>query len=288
MKSQSLNFFPRESKLSTAEEHFMSDFNVVNREKVANQRLESFAVYMLLLMQISNSDDYGYFIEYNQDNKNLLAQKIGTDNKFLHRVVLRCLERGLFDKEMYQKYGILTSIDIQDKYFRGKTRVTSQPQAVLEYLFAFIYQKHKNVLKKFIIVNKNGGIVYKPTEKRRDDNETETDTEIEIATSKVADFSLIEKFKQAFPEKAVPENYQLPSYVNIEHLIDAVNQSPQFLKLCNNLDLKWLTENQDRYDKIIRGDYKKFTQKQEPTHENRSYSQEELNSFYTNIDDIEI
>lgn len=288
MKSQSLNFFPRESKLSTAEEHFMSDFNVVNREKVANQRLESFAVYMLLLMQISNSDDYGYFIEYNQDNKNLLAQKIGTDNKFLHRVVLRCLERGLFDKEMYQKYGILTSIDIQDKYFRGKTRVTSQPQAVLEYLFAFIYQKHKNVLKKFIIVNKNGGIVYKPTEKRRDDNETETDTEIEIATSKVADFSLIEKFKQAFPEKTVPENYTLPNYVDIDALIEAINQSPQFLKICNNLDLKWLCEPQDRYDKVIRGDYKKFTPQQAPTHENRSYSQEELQNFYTNIEDIEI
>lgn len=284
MKSQSLKFFPRETKLSNAEELFLSDFNIQNRERQANQRLESFAVYILLLMNISESDDAGYFIEYSQDNRQLLARKIGTDNKFLHRVVWRCLERGLFDKVMFEKYNILTSVDIQDKYFFGKQRC-SKMRVIVDYLYDFVYKNYENVLKKAIYVNKNGEIVNKNEQTTQDEDQDENKNKEKDQTALALS---LKKFKQAFSEKTVPENYQLPSYVNIDALIDAVNQSPQFLKICNNLDLKWLTENQDRYDKIIRGDYKKFTPKQEPTHENRNYSQEELQSFYTNINDIEI
>ena len=47
MKSQSLKFFPRESKLTTQEQLFMSDFNIFNEKRVANQKLEAFALKYL-------------------------------------------------------------------------------------------------------------------------------------------------------------------------------------------------------------------------------------------------
>ena len=94
-------------------------------------------------------------------------------------------------------------------------------------------------------------------------------------------------FKQAFPEKHVPHEFKMPEYVNMELLIEKVNESPQFLKAFNNLDLKWLCEK-EHYDKIILNGYKKFIPKEGTNHENRTYSQEELKRFYTNIEDIQI
>lgn len=291
MKSQSLKFFPRESKLSSAEELLLSDFNLTNKEKVANQRLESFAVYIMLLMKMSEDDDAGYFLEFNQDNKNLLASKIGTDNKFLNRVVFRCLERGLFDKAMYQKYNILTSADIQDKYFFGKQRCTKL-RVVKDYLYDFIYENYENVLKKSIIVNKNGEIVNKNKQTTQDktNTNTEDDKQADVINNKLISFK---NFSLLFPKK-ISEDFgvkDIPDYVNLELLTEKINESPQFLKQYNNLSLKWCCKEKN-YNNIINDKYKSIEQNsfknKNQNFDMRDYSQEDRNQLYTDLTKIDI
>ena len=280
MKSQSLKFFPRESKLSNQEELLLSDFNISNKDKVANQRLECFAVYMLLLMKMSEDDNAGYFLEYNQDNKNLLANKIGTDNKFLNRVVFRCIERGLFDKAMFQKYNILTSADIQDKYFFGKQRC-SKIRVVVDYLYDFVYTNFENVFKKAIFVNKNGEIVNKKTQTTLDNTDTDTDTNTETNTQ-----STFENFSSLFPNKIDMSLKDIPPFVNLETLTEKLKES-EFLQKCNNLTMHWFCQ-ENNYKKIISDFYKGMSFNNNKPYQTRSYTQEELDSLYTNLDDINL
>lgn len=281
MKSQALKFFPRESKLSTQEELFLSDFNVLNKERMANQRLESFAVYILLLMRMSEDENSGYYINFDQDTRNLLANKIGTDNKFLSRVVHSCLERGLFDKVMFQKYNILTSPDIQDKYFFGKQRCT-KIQIVSDYLYDFVYENYENVIKKAKIVNKNGEIVNKNLQTTQNKTDTNTNTRDTHSCDSLS------KFNQTFPEKAVKEEIKIPDYVNLNLLIEKIKQS-DFLQKCPNLNLTWLIQK-DNYDKVTSDFYtnRNFKPVKTEDYSKRDYSAEEINSLYTNLKDIKI
>lgn len=281
MKSQALKFFPREAKLSTQEELFLSDFNILNKERMANQRLESFAVYILLLMKMSEDDNSGYYINFDQDTRNLLANKIGTDNKFLSRVVQSCLARGLFDKVMYEKHQILTSPDIQDKYFFGKQRC-SKLQIVSDYLYDFVYENYENVIKKAKIVNKNGEIANKNSQTTQDKTNTNTETR-DSSTS-----DSLKKFNQTFPEKVINGNVKIPDYVNLDLLIQKIKES-DFLQKCPNLNLNWLIQK-DNYEKVVKDFYtnRTFVPSNEQNFKQRTYSSEETNKLFTNLEDLKL
>ncbi len=284
MKSQSLKFFPRESKLTTQEQLFMSDFNIFNEKRVANQKLEAFAVYTLLRMKMSDDDDAGYFLKFNKDLLNLLSCSIGTDNRFLERVVKRCLDRGLFDPVMYEKYKILTSPDIQDKYFFGKQRCTNI-RVVKDYLYDFVYEKYDFVNKKCKFVNKNGEIVCKNSQTTQDKTDTKTKNEAPAERSN----SNLELFLKEFPKKA-ESGVKIPDYVDFKALTERVRAS-DFLKMANNLKLSWLVKKEN-YDKVIAGHYDKIVfspgNAKKQNYTNHEYSQEELNNLFTDLDSVKL
>ncbi len=100
--------------------------------------LKGFAIIIKLFQRIYG--EHGYYCEYNSDISLLLAAKwnvaySGGDADNLHRqlsaagntsaggcynlidhVVAASVRRGIFDKTMYEKYGILTSVGIQKRY----------------------------------------------------------------------------------------------------------------------------------------------------------------------------
>ena len=274
MKSQSLKFFPRQSKLSTEEQLFLSDFNVVNKDRVANQRLESFAVYILLRMKMSEDDYTGYYLKYEPDIKNLLAHSIGTDNKFLNRVIYRCLERGLFDKLMFQKYNILTSESIQDEYFKGKERC-SKMQVINDYLYESIRHNYEKLLKKFEIVNINGEIVNIFKQTTQDD--TNTNNMRKDQTTALNDFL------SHYPNKKETVK-DIPDNVDFKLLKEKLDES-DFLQKANNLKLNWLILN---YNNILNDTYKNYSNKKLKEFENHQYTEEQYNSLFTNLDEIKL
>lgn len=75
----------------------------------------------------------GYFVEYNERSSLIFSNEFGDqlsvvdtrDKKrpeIYDEIVQAAIEYGIFDKEMYKKYGILTSADIQETYVRAKEK----------------------------------------------------------------------------------------------------------------------------------------------------------------------
>lgn len=100
--------------------------------------LKGFAIIIKLFQRIYG--EHGYYCEYNSDISLLLAAKwnvassvgdadnlhrqlptadnssVGGCHNLIDQVVAASIRRGIFDKTMYEKYGILTSFGIQKRY----------------------------------------------------------------------------------------------------------------------------------------------------------------------------
>lgn len=84
----------------------------------AEYGLKGFALVVKLFQRIFGT--HGYYCEWDNDNALLFASENGSfsesDKNLIESVVSACVRRGIFDREMYQKYSILTSADIQERY----------------------------------------------------------------------------------------------------------------------------------------------------------------------------
>lgn len=93
------------------------------------------------------------------------------------------------------------------------------------------------------------------------------------------------KFKKAFPHKIIDAD--LLREQDIDKLIKAVKKS-EFLSSAStsNLTLKWFSKN---YDDVISGKYDKFANnKNKKDFETRSYTNEEMNELFDNLDEVRI
>lgn len=98
-----------------------------------------------------------------------------------------------------------------------------------------------------------------------------------------------ETFKNSYPNKIINKNEAIPNGFDFNKLMQAINAS-EFLKENNNLSFAWFVAN---YDKVINGNYKNFTQsttiaKNDDVIRTHTYTQEEVNSFFTNLDELDL
>ena len=77
--------------------------------------LEGFAVLIKLYIKIYG--DKGYYCEWNEVEKLLFARMLGIDADRLDEIISTCIKFKIFDKKMYEKYSILTSKGIQERFF---------------------------------------------------------------------------------------------------------------------------------------------------------------------------
>lgn len=91
------------------------------------------------------------------------------------------------------------------------------------------------------------------------------------------------KFKNAFPNKNIDTDLDVNQ--NVDLLIKGINDS-EFLRNCDNLSLSWFKSH---YDEIIKGKFKDFKKEKQKVFKNeRSYSQEECEQFFTDITNVQI
>lgn len=72
--------------------------------------LAGFAVLIKLWQKIYAE---GYYIDWEEDHAMLFARKINAELSLVNSVITSCLNREIFNKELYEKYRILTSKGIQ-------------------------------------------------------------------------------------------------------------------------------------------------------------------------------
>lgn len=82
--------------------------------------LQAFAIVVRLWQKIYGGE--GYYCNWNDDVALVFAKKNNVGVKVVSEIVLASIKRGIFDKGMYEKYGILTSHGIQSRYFEAVGR----------------------------------------------------------------------------------------------------------------------------------------------------------------------
>ena len=292
MENMAVTYFPRQNKLSLSERTFLCDFNVINKNKIANQKLEAFAIFTLIKMQIGDCSESGFFLKADEKHLSLLANEVlyGIDEKFLKRVLQSCFNNGLFDKAFYDKFNILTSYDIQSEYFFSKKvreRVISKLPQLKNLIYVSIWEKLKNS-------GKNGKVRTTNSESRTKNEETKLDkTELDISiieekdlgTSTNSDFSLSD-LKDKFPDKKCMAT-TVPMGIDLKLLSQKISES-NFLKTAKNLSIDWCIKH---YKDIVSDNYINYDQ---PTKQNsrnfkqRDYSETDLNSLFDNVEKIEL
>lgn len=104
-------------------DYFPLDVDIDQDDKVAIiealHGLEGFGVIIKLLMKIYKE---GYFYEWTRREQLLFSKRINVDINSLNKIVNDCVNEGLFDKELFEKYNILTSKGIQNRYLEAVKR----------------------------------------------------------------------------------------------------------------------------------------------------------------------
>ncbi|MDU2929057.1 conserved phage C-terminal domain-containing protein [Negativicoccus succinicivorans] len=99
----------------------------------------------VLIQLLSNIYKYkGYYIEWSEDECFAIADDVGIAERAVQEIVAKSLQVGLFNSEMFNNYGILTSERIQDQYF---TAVSKRKSVDYDARFALISLKNvKNAI----------------------------------------------------------------------------------------------------------------------------------------------
>jgi len=134
-------------KIKKGLEYFDIDTDVNSDMRVKLIRAEfgikGFGIWIQLLVQIYG--DEGYFMKWDKDTKLLFASDVGETGGLVDEVVNGLVKRGLFDKSVFDSFGVLTSKHIQEKYFNAIKRRESDLQVDARYL---VISRDESIIKR--------------------------------------------------------------------------------------------------------------------------------------------
>ena len=135
-----INYFPLNVHLDDKFELIEAEFG-----------LKGFAIVVKLFQKIYGQQ--GYYCEWTEDVALLFGKNVGLGGDAASEIVRAAIKRGIFDSELYDKYQILTSRGIQERYFEAVSR-RKEVEVRKEYLLIKVDQIYKNVR----ILNENVNI----------------------------------------------------------------------------------------------------------------------------------
>lgn len=104
---EGLDYFPLNVVLN-------SKFEIIE----ARFGIKGFAVIVKLFQHIYGTK--GYYCEWDEDVLFVFAKRIGVGANSVSEILDTSLKKGIFNKDMYEKYSILTSEGIQQRYVEAK------------------------------------------------------------------------------------------------------------------------------------------------------------------------
>lgn len=123
--------------------------------------LRGLAIIVKLYQRIYG--EFGYYCEWNDEVALLFSRKacgLAEGDNVVSEVIKATIKRDIFDKDMFLKYGILTSVGIQKRYFEAAKR-RNEIEVEKSYLLLSASQIPKNVHIIQKNVCKNGENVYR-------------------------------------------------------------------------------------------------------------------------------
>ena len=107
MNSPGIPYFPLDCRLGLEMDLIEAEFG-----------LTGFGVVVKLWQEIYARQ--GYYIEWTDKVVLLFSRKIGEGANTVSEIVRASIKRGIFDKNLFDKYRVLTSRGIQKRYFEAK------------------------------------------------------------------------------------------------------------------------------------------------------------------------
>lgn len=134
-------------------DYFSHDVDMLQDKKIkiikAKHGLMGYAIYIRLLEEVYREN--GYYLQIDEDFNILFSDDNNIDYNVYILILNDCIEKGLFNKKMYDKHSILTSERIQSNYFSATERRKSV-SFYKEYLIADPLQ-HYNIEKLNVYIN---------------------------------------------------------------------------------------------------------------------------------------
>lgn len=165
MTKSGLDYFPLDVHLDAKFELIEAEFG-----------LKGFGVVVKLLQKIYGGE--GYYLEWTNEVGLLFSRHVGEGYELVSEIVAAAIRRGIFDRELFEKYGVLTSSGIQRRFFQAMSR-RQRVEVKKQYLLFPDAQKYRNV---YIITgnadisNENGDIFKQSKVKKSKVKESKTTT----------------------------------------------------------------------------------------------------------------
>lgn len=166
-------------------DYFPLDVNIFDNDKI--KLIESeFGVkgsYIFLRLLCSIYQKYGYYYSWNDDKKLLLAKSSGIEGNLVGEILTGLIRRSLFDKRVFDSFGLLTSSQIQKNYLEAVKRREKVPFDINVALIDIsVYNNIINV----------------------DFMSTETQVNVDIGTQSKVEYSKVKKRKEKKSKKDPP------------------------------------------------------------------------------------
>lgn len=139
-------------------DYFPLDVDIDQDDKIqlveALHGATGFAVVIKLMMRVYKE---GYYYDWTEMEQLLFSRRVNVDINLLNDIVNDCIKYGLFNKDLYEKYRILSSHGIQERYFEASKR-RKKITVVNQYLL-IEESKIVNALINRVNVDINGEVV---------------------------------------------------------------------------------------------------------------------------------
>ncbi|ARK23279.1 hypothetical protein SporoP37_00290 [Sporosarcina sp. P37] len=180
-------------------DYFPLDVDIDQDDKIqlveALHGTTGFAVVIKLLMRIYKE---GYYYDWTEVEHLLFSRRVNVDINTLTDIVNDCIKYGVFNKDLYEKYHILTSHGIQERYFEASKR--RKNITVVNQYMLINDSKIVNANINRVNVDINGevveGNVTESTQSKVKESKEEESKQQHVVASDVAEASLPENPKK--------------------------------------------------------------------------------------------
>lgn len=108
-------------------DYFPVDVNILNdiktKKLIRSYGTKTVAILIYLLSAIYR--DNGYYLQYDDDLKFIIADEFDFEESFVENVISKMVEVDFFSKEMFEQHKILTSEGIQKRFLKASERRVS-------------------------------------------------------------------------------------------------------------------------------------------------------------------
>lgn len=161
-EKQGLGYFPLDTDLS-------QDIKI--KKIKARYGFEGKSIIVELFGNIYASN--GYYMPWDDEVMELLAMEEGINQETLKEVLQRALEVGIFNQDMFNNMGILTSKAIQKRFIQA-TKSKRKTEYISEYLLISLKDIQEAIVRKtqkIKIIDLNGKIIQELTSQKNENSD---------------------------------------------------------------------------------------------------------------------